>query len=83
VALNPFGRFCSLFDFAVFTCFGMKGITNKAKSSFKKNNKVKYIMQLLERVKITSLHWLKAKNVCFSFGYQLWWQQPLVCLSIG
>jgi len=21
--------------------------------------------------------------VCFPFGYQMWWQQPLVCLGIG
>ena len=47
------------------------------------SNKVKSIMQLLEKVKITTLNWLKAKNVCFSFGYHMWWQQPLVCLGIG
>jgi len=46
-------------------------------------NKAKSIMHLLERVKITSLNWLKAKNVCFSFGYHSWWQQHFVCLGIG
>jgi len=40
-------------------------------------------MQLLERVQITTLHWLKAKNVCFPFGYHMWWQQPLAYLGIG
>jgi len=28
-------------------------------------------MQLLEKVKIISLTWLKAKNVCFLFGYHI------------
>jgi len=40
-------------------------------------------MQLMEKVKITSLTWLKVKNVCFPFGYHMWWQQRLVCLGIG
>lgn len=47
------------------------------------SNKVKSIMQLLENVKVTSLNWLKAKNICFTFGYHLWWQQLLVSLGIG
>ena len=46
-------------------------------------NKANTTVQLLEKVKMCSLCWLKAKNVCFPFGYHLWWQQPLVCLGIG
>jgi len=33
------------------------------------SSKIKSIMQLIDKVKITTLGWLKAKNVCFSFGY--------------
>jgi len=47
------------------------------------SNKAKSIMQLLDKVKMAILGWLKAKNVCFPFGYDMWWQQPLVCLEIG
>jgi len=32
------------------------------------SNNFKSIMQLIEKVKITTLSWLKAKNVCFPFG---------------
>jgi len=38
------------------------------------SNKARFVMQLLERVQITTLHWLKAKNMCFPFGYHIWWQ---------
>jgi len=46
------------------------------------SNNAKTIRQLLEKIKITSL-WLKAKDVCFPFGYHKWWLQPLDCISIG
>ncbi|AES68202.1 transmembrane protein, putative [Medicago truncatula] len=46
-------------------------------------NTAKTTEQLLEKVKITSLKWLKAKNVCFPFDYHLWWQHPLAGLGIG
>jgi len=46
-------------------------------------NKANTTMHLLEKVKITSLRWLKAKNVCFPFGFHMWWQHPLVCLGIA
>jgi hypothetical protein len=46
-------------------------------------NKVNSTMQLLEKVKMSSLRWLKAKNVCFPFGYHMSWQHPFVCLGIG
>jgi hypothetical protein len=47
------------------------------------SDKAKSAMQLLERIQITTLHWLKAKNVCFPYDYHMWWHQPLVCLDIG
>ena len=47
------------------------------------SNNVKQIMEILQKVKITSLPWLKSKVVCFPFGYHMWWLQPLVCLGIG
>ncbi|XP_024626870.1 uncharacterized protein [Medicago truncatula] len=34
-------------------------------------NTARTTVQLLEKVKITSLKWLKAKNVCFPFGYHM------------
>ena len=37
-------------------------------------NTTKTAVQLLEKVKITSLRWMKAKNICFPFGYRMWWQ---------
>ena len=46
------------------------------------SNKANTMEHLLEKVKMYSLRWLKAKNVCFPFGYHLWWQHPLVCLGI-
>jgi len=46
-------------------------------------NTARTTVPLLEKVKITSLKWLKAKNVCFPFGYHMWWQRPFVCLGIG
>jgi len=46
-------------------------------------NTAQTAVHLLEKVKITSLRWMKAKNVCFPFGYYMWWQHPLVCLGIG
>lgn len=46
-------------------------------------NTAKTAVQLLEKFKITSLRWMKAKNVCFPFGYHMWWQHPQICLGIG
>jgi len=46
-------------------------------------NKVKRTTRLLDKVKITSLRWLKAKNVCFPFGYHMWWQHSFICLGIS
>jgi len=47
------------------------------------NNKSKTIMQLLDKVKVSSLWWLKAHNASFPFGHQMWWKQPLVCLGFA
>jgi len=41
------------------------------------SNKVTSTVQLIEKVKITTLSWLKSKNVWFPYGYHMWWQQPL------
>jgi hypothetical protein len=46
-------------------------------------NKTNTTFQLVEKVKMYSLRWLKAKNVCFPFGYHMWWQNILACLGIG
>ena len=47
------------------------------------SNKAKSIMQLVEKVKLCSLGWMKTNIVCFPLGYHMWWQQPLNCLDIG
>jgi len=47
------------------------------------NNVVTPIPRLLDKVKMLSLGWLKAKKATFVFGTQEWWSCPLVCLSIG
>ncbi|RHN73183.1 putative transcription regulator mTERF family [Medicago truncatula] len=46
-------------------------------------NKTITTVQLVEKMKMYSFRWLKAKNVCFPFGYHMWWQNPLACLGIG
>lgn len=45
-------------------------------------NKANTTVQLLKKVKMYSLRWLKTKNVSFPFGHHMWWQHPLVCLEI-
>jgi len=45
-------------------------------------NKTNTTVQLLEKVKIYSLRWLKTKNVCFPFGYHMWLQNLLPCLGL-
>lgn len=39
--------------------------------------------RLLDKIKLLSLVWLKAKNATFVFGTHMWWSCPLVCLGIG
>ena len=46
-------------------------------------NKVKSIVQLFENVKITSLNWLKANNVCFPLVIICVCSNPFVCLGVG
>ena len=71
------------FDFVVFGFFGMNGTNNCSLIHCLTCDLAFLHVQLLEKVKINSLTWLKAKNVCFIFGYHMWWQQLLVCLGIG
>jgi len=46
------------------------------------NNVVAPIPRLLDKIKMLSLGWLKAKKATFVFGTQQWWSSPLVCLGI-
>jgi len=41
------------------------------------------ILRLLDKVILLSLGWLKAKNVMFVYGTQMWWSSPLVCLGLS
>lgn len=45
-------------------------------------NRHNFLPQMLDRVKSSSLWWLKAINVVFSFGTHHWWSSPLLCMSI-
>ena len=47
------------------------------------NNIVTIVPCLLEKVKLLSLGWLKAKKTVFVYGTHRWWSNPLVCLGIG
>ncbi|XP_024632674.1 uncharacterized protein [Medicago truncatula] len=47
------------------------------------NHVVTPIPCLLDKVKLMSLGWLKAKKATFVFDTQQWWSSPLVCLGIG
>jgi hypothetical protein len=45
-------------------------------------NKQSVLPQMLDKVKSSSLWWLKASNVVFSFAIHNWWSSPLVCMDI-
>jgi len=45
-------------------------------------NKQSSLPHMLNKVKSSSLWWLKANNVVFSFGIHIWWSSPLSCLGI-
>lgn len=45
-------------------------------------NRQSIVPQLLDKVKSTSLWWLKTSNVVFSFGTHQWWSSLLLCLGI-
>jgi len=47
------------------------------------NDVITPIPGLLDKVKMLSLGWLKAKKATFVHGTQQWWSNPLVCLGIG
>ena len=47
------------------------------------NNVVTDVPRLLDKIKLLSLMWLKAKKAIFVFGTHGWWSSHLVCLSIG
>jgi len=47
------------------------------------NNFVTEVPRLLDKIKLLSLAWLKAKKVTFVFGTQRWWSSHLACLGIG
>jgi len=40
-------------------------------------------MQLLDKVKLTSFWWMKAKHVGFFVDFASWYQSPLDCMGIG
>lgn len=41
------------------------------------------VPRLLDKIKLLSLAWLKAKNATFVFGTQMWWSSPMVCLGLA
>jgi hypothetical protein len=45
-------------------------------------NRQSSLPQMLDKVKSSSLWWLKASNVVFSSGTHYWWSSPLVCMGI-
>jgi len=45
------------------------------------NNKVKSIVHMMDKVKVLSFWWMRAKSTSFSFGYRIWWHQFFVYLS--
>jgi len=47
------------------------------------NNVVTDLPMLLDKFKLLSLGWLKAKKVMFVYGTQRWWSSLMACLGIG
>jgi hypothetical protein len=41
------------------------------------------VLQLLEKVQVHSLWWMKAYNVNLGINAHMWWSRPLVCMGIG
>ena len=37
---------------------------------------------LLEKVKLNSFLWLKAKQASFIYSYHDWWKNPLLCMGL-
>jgi hypothetical protein len=46
-------------------------------------NVVSEVPSLLDKIKLLSLAWLKAKKATFVFGTDMWWSSPMACLGIG
>jgi len=47
------------------------------------NNKTLELHQLLDKVKLLSFTWLKAKMTNFAYTYHEWWRHPLFCMGIA
>ncbi|XP_024634593.1 uncharacterized protein [Medicago truncatula] len=47
------------------------------------NNFINLVPQLLDKVKLLSLGWLKANKVVFVYDTQRWWVDPLACLGLA
>jgi hypothetical protein len=41
------------------------------------------VLQILEKVKVLSLWWMRAFNVNFDLNSHLWWSSPSVYMGIG
>jgi hypothetical protein len=41
------------------------------------------VLQMLEKVKVNSLWWMKTCNMNLGVNPHLWWSSPFVCLGIG
>jgi hypothetical protein len=41
------------------------------------------VLQLLEKINVSSLWWVKAPNANVGIDSHMWWSSPLVCLDIG
>jgi len=46
------------------------------------NNNYLELHQMLEKIKLLSFTWLKAKSIHFAYTYHEWWQHPLICMGI-
>jgi len=46
-------------------------------------NKAMSIDEIVNKVKLSSFWWLKAKHVNFAFSYHNWWLTQMECLDIG
>jgi hypothetical protein len=53
-----------------------------------RNNKIfkageSTVLQLLEKVQVHSIWWMKAYNVNLGLNSHMWWSSPFVCMGIG
>jgi hypothetical protein len=40
------------------------------------------ILQLLEKVQVYSLWWMKAYNMNIGLNFHMWWSSPFICLDL-